>query len=248
MKNIFSILLIASCLSVSAQTASNGHSHKDYLNRVPFWTAYNAHFGSIGIDLVAVDGKLYVATSKRDAKPDRTFDALYLEPMILRFEQNRNITWPDSDEKLQLVIDLNTPAIPTLDLLVAKLSQYPEVFDRSVNPLAIQVVVVANEPVPADFGKYPSFIMFNGRLSQTYSTEQLDRIGLYSATWNVGKSVANDRPKVEETIKTVHGLGKKIRFRSSVDTPDMWKILIEMGVDYVNTDKISGFSQFVAGQ
>lgn len=250
MKNIFLLFLVASCFQANAQyTALNAHSHNDYAQRVPFWTAYNAHFGSIEADIFAVDGELFVAHNKGDIKKDRTLDALYIEPIALRFKQNRGQAWSNFDGKLQLLIDLKTPPTPTLDLLVAKLAQYPEVFDRSVNPNAVQVVVSGDMPKPMDFGKYPAFIKFDGRLNTTYSPEQLERLGMYSATWNTvkGKSEA-DRTKVEDAVRTVHGLGKKVRFWATEDTPETWKLMIELGVDYINTDKINELADFLGKQ
>ena len=125
MKNLFFILFLFLCVRVSAQyTVQNAHSHNDYANSVPFWTAYNAHFGSIEADIFAIDGKLIVAHTKSETKEGRTLDDLYIKPLVLRYEQNRNQPWLDYDGELQLLIDLKTPASPTLDLLVQKLKKY----------------------------------------------------------------------------------------------------------------------------
>ncbi len=252
MKNIVSLFLLILCLQANAQyTVQSAHSHNDYEQLIPFWTAYNAHFGSIEADIFAVDGELYVAHDKRGIKKERTLDALYLEPLVLCYTQNRNKPWPDFDGKLQLLIDLKTSATPTLDLLVAKLTQHPEVFDRSVNPNAVQVVVSGDMPAPVDFGKYPKFIMFDGRLTTTYSPEQLDRLAMYSATWNKtkGKAIsAAERKQVEEVVRTVHGLGKKMRFWATDDTPEAWKLMMDLGVDVVNTDKINQLADFLSKQ
>ena len=249
MKNILSLLLFFLCVQLNAQyTVQNAHSHNDFANRVPFWTAYNARFGSIEADIFAVNGELIVAHTKSEAKKGRTLDDLYINPLVLRYEQNRNKPWPDYDGELQLLIDLKTPPVPTLDLLVAKLKQYPEVFDRSVNPNAVQVVITGNMPDPVDFGMYPSFIMFDGRLSITYSPEQLDRIAMYSATWNMPNSkklTETDRVKVAETVRTVHGLDKKMRFWATDDSPEAWKMLMDLGVDFINTDKINELADFL---
>ncbi len=241
---------VVSCLQVDAQySIQNAHSHNDYANKVPFWTAYNAHFGSIEADIFAVEGELYVAHSKREITPERTLDALYIDPLVKCFKNNRNKPWPGSDEKLQLLIDLKTPPSPTLDLLVAKLAKYPEVFDRSVNPYAVQVVISGDMPQPADFGKYPRFIMFDGRPSTTYSPEQLERIAMYSVAWSLPKGKplsAADRKKVEDIIGTAHSLNKKMRFWATEDTPEGWKLMMDLGVDFINTDKINELAAFLS--
>lgn len=249
MKNYLFIFFLFLCIRINAQyTAQNAHSHNDYANKVPFWTAYNAHFGSIGIDVFAVNGELIVANSKSETKKGRTFDGLYIKPLLLRYEQNRNQPWPSDEGKLQLIIDLKTPPSPTLDLLVKQLKQYPEIFDRSVNPHAVQVIVTGNMPKPTDFGRYPAFIMFDGRLSTTYSPEQLERIALYSEILNIPKNkllTAAERARFEEAVRTVHGLNKKIRFRVYDDTPVNWKMLMDLGVDFINTSRINELSVFL---
>jgi alkaline phosphatase len=37
-------------------TIANTHSHNDYEQPIPFWTAYNAQFGSIEADIFLIDG------------------------------------------------------------------------------------------------------------------------------------------------------------------------------------------------
>ena len=251
MKNLFFLPFLFLCIQLNAQyTVQNAHSHNDYANKVPFWTAYNAHFGSIEADIYAVNGELIVAHLKKEIKKGRTLDELYINPLVLRYEQNRNQPWLDFDGNLQLLIDLKTTPSPTLDLLVAKLKQYPEVFDRSVNPDAVQVIITGNIPKPSEFGMYPSFIMFDGHPTITYSPEQLQRIALYSAPWTFPKSKnkslsAADRAKIEETIRMVHGLNKKMRYWATDDTPETWKMLMDLGVDFINTDKINELADFL---
>ena len=248
-KYIFLLLSVVSSLRANAQyTTLNAHSHNDYEQRVPFWAAYNARFGSVEADVFAVDGELYVAHYKGGIKKDRTLDALYIEPLALRFKQNRNVVWPHFDGKLQLLIDLKTPPTPTLDLLVAKLSKYPEVFDRSVNPNAVQVIISGDMPKPNDFGKYPAFIKFDGRRDITYSPEQLERVAMYSLTWNTfakGKTRDALYKEAEEVVKMVHELNKKIRFYAIEDTPEAWQLMIDLGVDFINTDKITELADFL---
>jgi len=249
MKNSLFILFLFLSFRIDAQySPQNAHSQNDYANKVPFWTAYNAHFGSIGVDIFAVNGELIVARTKGETKKGRTLDELYLKPLALRYEQNRNQPWPTGEGKLQLIIDLKTPPSSTLNLLANQLKQYPEVFDRSVNPNAVQVVVTGNTPKPADFGMYPAFIMFDGNLSTTYSPEQLERIALYSEPLNMPKNkslTAPERARLEEAVRTVHTLKKKIRFRVSDDTPETWKMLMDLGVDFINTSKISECSGYL---
>ena len=82
------------CLSIlfkaeAQYTALNAHSHNDYANEMPFWLAYNNHFGSIEADIWAVKGDLFVAHNTSDIKPERTLDILYIQPIVKLFKENK---------------------------------------------------------------------------------------------------------------------------------------------------------------
>ena len=90
--------------------------------------------------------------------------------------------------------------------VAALLGRYPEVFDPAVNPEAVRVAVTGRVPAPADFGKYPSYIRFDGVWDADYTPAQLERIALISADfsdysqWNVINSFV---PSKGSTIHTV---------------------------------------------
>jgi len=65
---------------VRAQLPS-AHSHNDYEQPMPFRHAFDRGFRSIEADVWLVDGRLLVAHDRRDALPERTLAALYLDPL-----------------------------------------------------------------------------------------------------------------------------------------------------------------------
>lgn len=60
-------------------TIANAHAHNDYEHPVPFYTAFNAGFGSIEADVFPVNGILVVAHSKKEIEPQRTLECLYIK-------------------------------------------------------------------------------------------------------------------------------------------------------------------------
>src|SRR5450759_615929 len=131
MKKIFLVtivLLISTPFSVKAQYSTlNAHSHNDYANDIPFWLAYNNHFGSIETDIWAIENELFVAHSKSEIKPDKTLDSLYIRPIVRTLRQNGGKACIDNSSTFQLLIDLKTGVEPTLSLLIEKLKKYPDV-------------------------------------------------------------------------------------------------------------------------
>ncbi len=255
MKKLLSAILLFFSITVSIQaqyTTLNAHSHNDYEQQTPFILAYNAHFGSIEADIWAVNGDLFVAHNKSDIKAEKSLDSLYIQPIVRLFRKNSGKAWNDHSSTFQLMIDLKTAFEPTLSLLVEKLKKYPDVFDSNQNNNAIRVVITGNRPDPSGFSKYPLFIWFDGNVTLKYNDQQLKRIALYSenlanfTTWK-GKEAIQEKEEIrlKQIIDSVHGLNKKIRFWNAPDDAFAWKTLMNLKVDYINTDHIQELSTWL---
>jgi len=193
-----------------------------------------------------------VAHSRAEVKPEKTLDALYIQPIVKLFRHNGGKAWHDFPGVLQLLIDPKTSAEPTLALLVEKLKQYPDVFDPSVNKNAVRIVVSGNRPEPGLFVNYPGFIFFDGLLNLKYTEDQLKRVPLYSENlrkftlWD-GKSEipVSDLARLKTVIDSVHSLNKGIRFWNAPDNPAAWKTFTDLQVDFLNTDKINELAEYL---
>ena len=251
---LFGILIFLSVFTVAkAQyTTLNAHSHNDYEQKVPFLLAYNAHFGSIEADIWAVKGELYVAHDTSEIATSRTLDLLYIQPIVTLFIKNKGKAWKDDPSTFQLLIDLKTGAEPTLSLLIEKLRKYPDVFDPTVNKNAVRVTITGNRPEPSQFKDYPNFISFDGNVARKYDSEQLKRVALYSenlvifTSWRGDGAIpAQQGNRLKQIIDSVHGINKKIRFWNAPDTSDAWSTLMNLKVDYLNTDHIPELSSYL---
>lgn len=248
----FLLFLLVSIPVTAQYTTLNAHSHNDYSNDIPFWLAYYNHFGSIEADIWAVNGELFVAHDRNDITAERTLDALYIMPLVRLFGHNNRKPWHDHAGVVQLLIDLKTPADPTLSILAAKLAKYPEVFDPKVNPAAVRIVISGNRPEASDFTSYPAFILYDGLIDGNYNKEQLERIPLFSedlakfTKWRgIGDMSDSDRKKLSEVIRSVHDKGKKIRFWNAPDNIAAWKTFMSLGIDFINTDHINELAEFL---
>ncbi len=83
----------------------------------------------------------------------------------------------------------------------------------------------------------------------------MKRIALYSenfrnfSSWS-GEGEINEKEKarLEGIIDSVHSVKRKIRFWNTPDNDDAWRLFIEMGIDYINTDHIEGLSDFLTNR
>jgi alkaline phosphatase len=236
----FCLLLFVFHQSIGqAYTTQNAHSHNDYEQQAPFHLAYNEGFGSIEADIHLVDDQLLVGHDSKSLVKERTLESLYLQPIIAYNQPNR---------KLQLLIDIKTDAIKTIDQLVKLLTKYPGI----TNNKNIKIVLSGNAPSEELFLNYPSFIWFDGRLNKTYTPAQLAKVALisedyykvieYKPKWPLDSA---ESIKIKSFINKVHQLGKPVRLWASPDQPAAWEAFVQWGVDYINTDKINELSDYL---
>ena len=240
--------------SVSAQqklTANNGHSHNDYKQQIPLLEAYYAGMGSIEADVFYRDGELFVAHESKEIEPGKTLKKLYLEPLFAFFKKNGNHAYSNPQLKLQLVIDIKDDYQNVLATLLKQLKDYELVFDQDKNPSAIKLLVSGNIPPVDKFSDYPAFVYFDGRPGKNYTSEQLKHIGMISddlskySVWNgKGTPTPPDLEKMKALIAEAHKAGKPFRFWATKDSPNSWKELEQMGVDWIGTDNPAALSSF----
>jgi alkaline phosphatase len=183
-----------------------------------------------------------------------TLEESYIEPIVSLYRLNNGRAWRGSDKTFVLLIDLKTPADPTLFVLLKKLRQYPEVFDPALNPYAGRVVISGSRPDAGTFNDFPSIIAFDGA-HVNYTPRQMERIymisynfALYSRWDGQGNILEDELKKLNELISAAHALGKPIRFWGSPDGPTAWRVFQQIGVDYINTDQPEACAAFFRGQ
>ena len=214
--------------------------------------AYTNHFGSIEADIWIVDGKLYVAHDSTEIRHDKTLETMYILPVVNAFRQNRGKAWADREGGFQLLIDLKSETYSTLSALLNMIKQYRGVFDPGMNKNAVRIVITGNVPSPGEYIKYPRYISFDGDISTRYDRKQLKKIALFSENfkkfthWNgIGIFPEDEQIRLKQTVDSIHRIQKKIRFWDAPDNPESWEMLMKLGVDYINTDRIVELSGYL---
>ncbi len=231
-----------------AQNASRGHSHNDYWQAHPFFTAYQHKLGSVEADIWAIDGELHVAHEKKEIDKNKTLDALYILPIVNLFAQNKGRIWKNSKQSFQLMIDLKDTPYVLLNILAKKLEPYRHIFDKTVNPNAVTVVVSASDTLL----NFPESIRFDGRIGKEYTQQEFEKIELlsedfsnFSAWKGIGMMSRNDLIRLKTIVYDTHQQGKKLRFWNTGDNEIVWKALLNLGVDYIGTDQPEMLARFL---
>lgn len=249
------LLVLFIVTSVSSQplhySVSNAHSHNDYENAVPFWAAYHAGFGSIEADIFLVNNNLLVAHEEKELATARTLESLYLQPLQTTIEKQNGFVYSDTTKKLQLLIDVKTDSIATLNKLIEILKNYPTLISNR----SLQFVITGGRPVPEKFANYPDYILFDGIVGQHYSKKALAKIVMLSSsfkdysTWKgVGAILPKEKKRLVDEIKKAHTLHKAIRFWEAPDFVEAWLTFMKLKVDFINTDHIETIASFLQKQ
>ena len=253
LRHLLLALALTCCGAAAAQPPVLIHSHNDYAQRVPFYQAYAQQVSSIEADVFLHDGQLLVGHDVEDLRADMTFEALYVEPIVTLFARNGGRAFRDSDQTLQLMVELKSETDPTLRAVAALLGRWPEVFDPEVNPAAVRVAVTGRVPAPEAFDRYPRFLGFDGAWDADYTPEQLERIVLISTNfrdfsqWNgKGTIIPAEKERLEQVIDRAHEQGKPVRFWNAPEGTTVYYTFYDMGIDYINTDNPEVCAAFFA--
>jgi alkaline phosphatase len=149
---------------------------------------------------------------------------------------------------MQLLIDIKTEALSTLDALVKLLQSYPSIIKNK----KIIIAVSGNRPQPDQYIDYPSFIYFDGRPTEVYNKASLKKVALISeafykfSLWKgEGKIKEEEKNKMQQAVEASHQMKKPFRFWATPDTEQTWKLLMETKADFINTDHIESLSSFL---
>lgn len=261
----FLVLLLAPLLTFSSEChsaevdsttpLSGAHAHNDYLHLRPLLDALDHGFCSVEADIYLVDGELLVAHDRKDCDPERTLRRLYLDPLRECVQQNGGQVYPNG-KGFSLLIDIKSGAESTYRLLDEQLSHYPDVFtsvrDGQTSTKAVQAIVSGNRPEQLIATDTTRFVGIDGRLSDLDSNRPPHLLPLISDNWQLhfrwrgdGQISNAELEKLNEFVSAVHAKQRILRFWATPDTPEMWRVLHDAGVDLINTDDLKGLKSFL---
>jgi alkaline phosphatase len=225
----------------------NIHSHNDYLRNIPFWEAASANVMSIEVDVILLRDTLFVAHEKESITSNRTFENLYLEP--LRLSSSLSFSLHPS---LQLLVDCKTEALSTLALIIKKCEAYKKFLYQPETGKGVKIIISGNRPSASDYNNSPPYLFFDHQSIDDLEKVSFEKIGMVSlpfykfVRWNGKDTIpALEREKVLKITQSVHKYKVPFRFWATPDTPDAWKMLPELGIDFINTDQPIRVSEYL---
>jgi len=233
----------------------NAHAHNDYAHPRPLLDALDQGFCSVEADIYLVNGKLLVAHNREDVRPERTLEALYLEPLQQRVKGNGGRVYRGGPV-FTLLVDIKGEAEPTYRVLLEVLAPYQGMLTRyegeKVLPGAVSIVLSGNRPRTVMEAQHSRLASLDGRLADLGKGAAPALISLVSDNWQlsfkwrgIGVIPAEERTKLAELVLRAHAEGYRLRFWATPDTVSAWAELRGAGVDLINTDNLSGLATYL---
>ena len=267
------ILLLFSCLIPIGQLPADevvprprAHAHNDYYHKRPLLDALSHGFCSVEADIYLSDGKLLVAHSRFELKPEKTLEKLYLDPLLKRVRGNTVAglavarVFPGyRSPPFTLLVDFKTNGAGIYKHLQEILPRYGEMLTRVENGQfhqgAVTIVISGDRPREAITRSTIRYVGIDGRLGDLSSKEPAHLLPLISDRWTshfrwrgVGPMPAEEKLKLKNIVKQAHDGGRRVRFWATPENPALWQELYHAGVDLINTDKLAELEKFLAGQ
>lgn len=231
----------------------NSHSHNDYANPKPLFTALSSGSKSIEADIIYLNDKLFVAHNVEDTNQNNTLEKMYLAPLKDIIE-NTNSEYHFNYE-LFLFIDIKLDAENTYKKLRSCLNKYKNyltsINDGQLKIKNIRVIISGNRPIETVRNEMNRFIFLDGRFEDVGKGESENLFPIISEDWlavsdklskYLGKE--SDIHDLKEFINKVHEENKLVRFWGTPDNDKFWDFSNNMKIDFVNTDMPDDYKKY----
>src|SRR5690606_5557494 len=148
-----------------------------------------------------------------------------------------------TSKEIQLLIDIKTEPYATLGKLEKVLAAYQDLWDGTYADAQVKIVISGNRPKPEDYERYPDFIPFDYQsVTGTDSlplqkSARLSLIFRQRSAWSGSDALdKGELTAIKQAMQVAHDVGRPIRFGATPDAETGWSTLIDLGVDYINTD------------
>ena len=221
------------------------HAHNDYEKPEPLFNAIRNKVFAVEADVYLRNGQLLVAHEAKQIDSSRTLSALYLDRLDSMFKVNNGYATNDKSYKPILVVDIKAEGTRALDVLTTLINRHPVVFNPKKSPGAIYILVSGDRGPVSEWKNYPSTIRFDGRPSETYDKPTLAKVVTISESYaKYFKNKTLDTASLKDMIAEAHKQKKLVRIWGSPDFSSGWIQFKQIGIDIINTDKVTECRQF----
>ena len=231
------------------------HAHNDYEHQRPFFDAIERGFCSVEADIHLVDGKLLVAHDRKQVKPDRTLQSLYLDPFQARVKINGGRVFRGGPSVV-LLIDVKADANATYAVLKSVLKEYESMLttwqnnERSEG--AVTVIVTGDRHRELIAADNPRLAACDGMIGDLDTNPSPELVPWISEPWakffrwsGQGEMPEKEKQTMRTLVAKTHAQHRQLRFWGAPDNMATWTELRAADVDLINTDHLAGAQEFL---
>lgn len=226
------------------------HAHNDYEHAKPLWDALDNGFISVEADVHLLDGNLMVSHN-RPQRSAKTLEHLYLKPLDSLLKINGDRIYSSYSGTFYLMIDIKTEAESTFRSIENALARFERLLCNTTR-CPVKIIISGNRAVNTQLKQGYQGIALDGRpgdLSKGISLELMPIISDNYSNWSkwngTTEATDNDLVRIRDLAQRVHAEGKKLRLWAIPDNEEAWRVLLNAGVDFINTDRLEGLHQFL---
>ncbi len=249
------LLLFLYCVTSDAQLIKVAHSHNDYLQDQPLFTALNLGFTSIEVDVCRWRGKVKVSHLPKKLWKKKTIEALYLEPLRAIIQKNNGTVYPNDSTQLILMVDLKKDKIRLLNLLFKTFKKYEDIIEyqdaSGVHWGPVKILLSGMPDIEKTVKQKKKYFKIDAIIARhqiSYSGNMFPRVSTdyrKHFEWRgEGKMPNREKRRLRKLVRKAHRSGQKIRFWATPDHEAVWKELLDSGVDWINVDDLEKFSRY----
>lgn len=234
-----------------SQPHVNAHAHNDYQHARPLFDALENGFVSVEADVHLVNGKLLVAHDNPSSST-QTLEDLYIKPLDSIAKLNGGRIYPQKEITVSLMVDVKTDSEKTFRALFDLLSKYKGSINRRDHKGSFQVFISGNRAIDLIRNDPHHLASIDGRpedLGKGFNAEEMPVISedyKKIINWNgTGALSKRDWNKLTELASRVHAENKKLRLWAIPDNENAWNVLLDAGVDLINTDRLKELNSFL---
>ena len=233
------------------------HAHDDYRHARPLLDALDHGFTSVEADVFLADGNLLGGHDRSELKLDRTLEALHLDPLLERSRKNGGHVHRKGGDFI-LLVDMKTDGAAVYAALRELLLGYSEMLTvfrgDSIERRAVTVILSGDRPRALLEREEERLAALDGRPPDldAPTPAPASRIPLVSQNWRLlfpwsgsGGMPEPQRQALPAIVERAHAQGRTVRFWGTPESRDVWRELLEAGVDLINTDDLDGLERFL---
>ena len=229
-----------------------GHAHNDYEHERPLLEALENGYVSVEVDVHLIGNEIFVSHNKPSIlDSSKTLESLYLDPLKAHISANGGAVYSNYQGPFYLMIDVKTDAQSTYVKLEEILNEYRHLIASSSANGPVTIFISGNRAIDQIINSKDPLMLLDGRPDDLEKDIPSSIMPVISQnyrnylSWD-GYSELNPEEEKEfkKLVQQVHAQGKKLRLWASPDNENVWKFLMDNGVDLINSDHLESFRKF----